>query len=201
MTPKLDIFRRYLTGAVVLLSGLLSYSSSFAGVILNVSDGHAVQIDAYEPIAQSFIAEDASVKIAFSLFDVNQFADPANSPLTMRLLAGSGTGGAQLGTVAQAITPNLGSIGVGVFVDFDFSFVDLIVGQQYTALIEAPTARWGMDIDRLGRYLGGVAFLNGVESTADLAFRISPTGQVSEPASIVIVGTALALFAVSRRRA
>lgn len=32
----------------------------------------------------------------------------------------------------------------GTFIDFDFSFLDLVIGNSYTAIIFAENARWGV---------------------------------------------------------
>ena len=126
-----------------------------AGLILQDNSNSARQIEAFEPVGQSFTAEDSSVLIAFSFFDVNTFVP--NVDITMNLFSGFGIGGPQVGSVSQTLTPGLGSIGNGVFVDYDFTSVNLTVGNIYiqqflmprmcdgvsmiTQLISTPVAR------------------------------------------------------------
>lgn len=196
MTSSLRGPGKVLLGALALLAGLLCSAPGMAGVILISPGGGAGSISFFAPNGQSFTAEDKNVAIAFSLYDFNSFADPANSALTVRLLAGSGTGGAQLGAVAQTITPGT----MGAFVDFDFSYVDLVVGQQYTALIEAQTSRWFLGAASGDVYAGGVGFVSGAAVDFDRALRVTPKAQVPEPASVLMVGAALALLAFCRRR-
>ena len=87
---------------------LISSFAANAGIILVDESDASRQINATEPVGQSFTAEDSSVLIAFSFFDVNDFVGP-NLALTMRLLEGDGVSGIELLTVSQVLTAGLGS--------------------------------------------------------------------------------------------
>ena len=93
-----------------LLAGVaFAFALSFAappaisGVILQDQAIAQWQIQALEPLGQSFTAEDPNVLIAFSFSDIN-LSNP-NLPITVNLLLGDGLGGALVGSVAQLLAP------------------------------------------------------------------------------------------------
>lgn len=181
---------------------LLSLSAR-AGIILqDVSNNH-IQVNFFEPVAQSFTAEDPSIKFAFHFFAINP--QVANSdPLRLRLLSGDGLAGAELASNAF----NLLDAYDGFF-DVDFSAVSLTVGQSYTAVLDVVgnSPFWGVRVVGSNLYAGGRAYWNDPNGflsnpvISETRFRVTPVGNaVPEPGVLALVLLAMLAGAVARTR-
>lgn len=147
----------------------------------------ALQVQAFVPVGQTFIAEDEWVRVGFHIEDFNpQFSD--DHSITIALLAGEGGMGMFLGA------PMYDGIADGFsgWVDGDFSSVRLTVGQTYTAYLFDHWPRWGVSINAQNPYPGGHAIISGFDAPhADLGFRVTPHA-APEPTSLTLLGLGLA---------
>lgn len=190
-------FVRIATAVTALTLGAVALR---AGPIYQGAIGAGWQINHYEPIGQSFTAEDANIlSIGFNVWDVNLHAGPLD-PITVSLYAGAGNGGTLLGSAnLQGLVPNYNGWHYA-----DFSFVSLTVGNVYTAFVEAVTARGAINGAGSNPYAGGQAYLQGgAVAHLDLTFHVVPGANnvpdtsVTAPLALVLAGLAL----VRRRRA
>jgi hypothetical protein len=110
---------------------IMATVESRAGTIFQGQSNASIQVNAYEPVAQSFTAEDPRISFAFD-FRVLNAAFP-NDPLRLRLLAGDGLGGTELAKVTFSIPTGYN----GLF-DVNLSEVTLAVGEVYTAELMVP---------------------------------------------------------------
>jgi len=92
---NINTFRR-LAYHVVVISLLAGATAVQAGVILQDTTNSAYQVQAFEPMGQSFTAEDASISFAF-FYEIFNPGSP-NDPLQLELRQGDGLGGALLDT-------------------------------------------------------------------------------------------------------
>ena len=158
------------------------------------------QIAYYSPLAQSFIAVDADLQsIGVNYFEMN-FGFP-NSPITIDLYEGAGTGGALLASRTFDLVNLTG------FTDTDFSGVTLTPGHVYTAAATTSSPLEGIYIT-YDHYAGGdlISPQGGERPDFDLSFRViggKGTSAAPEPVSwaMMLGGFGLVGGAMRRRRA
>lgn len=179
------------------VAGLAASLSAQAGVIETTAVVDFNQVNYFEPLGQSFVAEDAAIKFAFRYLPINTWF--SNDPLEISLVAGAGTGGAVLATETFSLASNFDG-----FHDIDFSSVALTIGQSYTAVLRVPgdSPFWAIYTSN-NSYTGGTAYQNGNPAGWDTIFRVTPVEQqheVPEPASLALAGLGLAAL-LARRKA
>lgn len=189
----------------IILTGITSTAS--AATIEASSGVYAASIAAFNPIGQSFVAEDPLLGfIAFAFQDMNPTL--SNSPITMTLYNGAGFGGTIVNSVVQTLPSVLpGYSDPSQFIDFDFSGTSLTAGSIYTAAVSASSYKVAVAYNGLtDAYLSGRLFsgssLNACDlGGCDLNFRVTPAA-VPVPAAAVLFGTGvIGLVGVARRRA
>lgn len=186
---------------LVIIGAFAGPQAAQAGLILQDTTNATIQLNAFEPTAQSFTAEDSLVSFAFYYIPFNP--GWPNDPLRLRLLSGDGLGGAELASFEFSIANDFNG-----FFDVDLSSIALMVGQQYTAVLDVPgtSPYWGVDINNDGDpYLGGRAYYADLnfdprpDALDDVRFRVTPKS-VPEPGSLVLAGLGLAGLGFSRRK-
>lgn len=119
-----------------------------AGLILQDEGRGSSQVYGNSVLGQWFTTEDTNVKIAFAFIDMNPHFEFLPQ-VTMHLYEGIGFETGLLGSVLLNLDMPLAKR-TWTFVDFNFSFLDLTVGKQYTAIISAPNERWGVKVTLVG---------------------------------------------------
>jgi len=156
-----------------------------------------VQVNAFEPIGQSFTAEDSAISFAFNFDPLNPGAP--NDPLQVQLLHGDGLGGPILGSVVFSISP----AGFRGFFDVDFSSIALTIGQVYTAVlsVSGTSSHWGVTLQQTTNpYPGGRAYFTPQtfvpdDPGDDMQFRVTPA--ISSVPVPTLGPVALGLLAVA----
>ena len=170
----------FLVCIVVILLTVSPYKSNlvFAEIVqpqLTPQYGFGDQIQSMSPIGQTFTSEDAKITyIGFAIFDMNPQLPIV--PINVELFEGEGTDGTLLGTMPLQTSSDplslpgfLLPVDNARFLEADFSFATLDVGQVYTALLTSSNGRagvygeyWKSDIDgsilQPDLYTGGYGF-------------------------------------------
>ena len=187
-----NLGRAMLFGAALCL---LTAAPSAAGTILIPPGGGSYQVQAYEPIGQSFTAEDATVSAGLYFTVMNpHFAN--SDPIQYSLYAGTGVGGPLLNS-SSFMVPD----GFSGFHMVDFSATPLTVGNVYTlaAHVVGGSPYWGVTIPLGDPYAGGDGiFAGNVVVGQDVSLQVIPTA-APEPVSVVLLGIGLAGAAIRRR--
>jgi hypothetical protein len=182
--------------SIIALTMLAAASAVSAGPILQDQSNGIYQINYFEPIGQSFTAEDAYVSFGFYFETINP-SFPVDD-ITISLVSGDGS----LGSILAQSTFTLASGFVG-FHDVDFSSVALNVGSQYTALlsVSGDSPYWGIRLYTgyaQDYYTGGHVVFGGADpdfappnnlANADTRFRVNPLAppaDVPEPATAAL---------------
>lgn len=179
--------------------GLAMFSNvNAASIIQDQTSGLTRQIYSFSPLGQSFTAEDESIlSIGFFVTDINPNFAPSFE-LSVELFEGEGFAGQSLGIATLSL-----SDGFAGYADFDFSFVDLVIGNMYSAQIISSTSRGGIQINQhsypngtqLGGgidYTGGDHIINGaIDSISDTRFRVIAASPVPVPAAVWLFGSGL----------
>ena len=185
------------------IAALAIGGAAFAGPIVQDTGATSMQIQFFEPIGQSFTAQDSAVTFGLYVLPLNPAS--ALSGLHFQLLSGDGLGGGVL--LDQTLAPALGFAG---YLEFDLSTVALTLGNAYTVAVDVPgtSAYWGTNLNRGGNpYAGGRAYYNDPgnllpgAAISDFRFHVLPTiAAIPEPGTLVIAGLALACLVATRRR-
>ena len=151
-------------------------------IVLNPGYGFA-QVQAYEPIGQSFTAEDPFVTAALAFRVINSSASP-DDPIRYDLYEGVGTGGALLASSTFVL-----SAGFSDFYDVDFSSVTLSVGSQYSlvASVVGTSPYWAI-WGTWATYAGGSPIQPASVGFPEFALRVLPTtAPVPDPGSSLLL--------------
>jgi hypothetical protein len=116
---------------------LLASVPAAASLVLNDGVGGALQINAFQPLGQSFTAISSlviSIGFNFRRFD----PDAPVAPITISLYAGTGTGGALVAQRRFTLANDKG------FTDIAFDNTPVVIGQIYTAALTSASKHQGV---------------------------------------------------------
>lgn len=188
-----------LIGKVVLACSMLAIIGSAQALVIDQdTNTGALQVQAYEPLGQSFYASDADIgSVALHIDPFNQWFNDLT--LTMGLYDGAGDFSAGALLTSEDFTLTSGYSG---YLTMDVRSVSFTAGNDYTIGIFNDTAQWGVNINWSGNpYAGGTAWTNGGTSAyplADLQFRVNP---VPEASTLVLMALGLIGLGLTRKKA
>jgi len=194
--------KRFITLAS--LACLLFACELRAGVILQDQSDGMHQIKAFTPTGQTFTADDLYLmSIGFYFWGLDDHRRTGTVSVILR--QGAGVEGNEIARQSLEISTDNWTI-----VDFSFPAIELVVGESYTAIVEASNEWWGIQRNQHSYgesgnppipgkvdYPGGDMILLGdLFTVGDLKFRIVT---VPEPTALLLA-TLLALCSLSRKK-
>jgi hypothetical protein len=195
----LQRIRRHIGVALLVgAAAILRPVSSEAAAILIAPNTALYQVDFYEPIGQSFTAEDPYVSAGLYFRPINPL-QANDDQVQYELRQGADSTGALLASSAFFLP----SGSDGFFHMVDFSSVSLTPGAVYnlTASILGDSRYWGIG-GSSASYAGGASIFDGAgDVTRENALSVQPvSATVSEPASMLLLSTGLAGAGLRRWR-
>jgi hypothetical protein len=164
-----------------------------AAPILLTSDGGGYQVNSFEPIGQTFTAEDPQVHAGLSFAVINsQF--PNDDAVEYSLFEGNGVGGALVASTSFNLVDGFAGFHLA-----DFSSVALTVGNPYTlvASIQGDSPYWAVNSSNTP-YAGGNGVTGGQPTGQKFALNVVPVA-VPEPLSLALLGVG-GVAVLARRR-
>jgi hypothetical protein len=165
--------KKLLVFVVAIFLVLFGQGFAVAGLIEYTGGNSGWQIQAHEPIGQSFTAEDEYVDtVGLRVADDNIFVDPTDLSIVIQLYAGKGDfSNNALLREATVTLPYENYIG---WADLDVRGLTFTVGASYTIAVKNNNARWFVRGGNHG-YAGGDAYTFGNLTNLDLDFHVIPS--------------------------
>ena len=158
--------------APILFIFLFSFVSApvVAGPIIQDTESGSLSIYYYQPVGQSFLAEDAKIKWIGAYTDPNYWPEENDLSFSVELYEGDGISGSSIFSYIF----NLPSDYSG-YADFDVSSITFTVGQMYTFAFYNDTRQWGLKMQwYTNPYLQGRSYHAGGGANDDLRFHVLP---------------------------